>query len=171
MIRLAPGPVFGWQCQRARTPAWPLDAGGSVIHLRAGVHHEAAVGRRRRADGSLQEPVEEHAALSGLPTVEAEHELIEVSLGMPWLHGALVGAEQPALQQGSDPMHRRKARSVGVFASGMTCMRQRPYPLGSNSSTAMAISVLPSPGPAHDDISGIACGPIRWIPHRHTGFT
>ena len=75
---------------------------GLVLLLRAGVHHEAAVGRWRRADGGLQEPVEEHAALPGVSAVEPECELVEVGLHVCGLDGALVRAQQPALEQGRD---------------------------------------------------------------------
>ena len=47
----------------------------------------------------LHEPIEEFASASGFAAVETESELVEVLVQMFVTHSALMGAQQPALQQ------------------------------------------------------------------------
>jgi len=51
------------------------------------------------------EPVEQQPALPGVPPVEPGGELVEVGLQMPRVDRALVGAQQPALEQAGHPVH------------------------------------------------------------------
>jgi len=60
---------------------------------------ELAVGGLVVDGGELEQAVEELAAVAGGAAVEAEHELVEVGVEVSLLDAALVGAEQPALQQ------------------------------------------------------------------------
>jgi hypothetical protein len=57
------------------------------------------------ADGELENPVEDEASAAGGAAVEAEHELVEVALQVRPVDRSLVGAQQPPLGQGGDPMH------------------------------------------------------------------
>jgi len=54
-------------------------------------------------------PEEESPELRPAP-IEAEGELVEVPLQMVRLHGALVGSEQPPLEQAGDAMYPGKER-------------------------------------------------------------
>ena len=56
---------------------------------------------RGGCDCLLEQPVEEHAARTLTPPVEPEGEFLQVLAS----DSAMVGAQQPALQQGSDAMH------------------------------------------------------------------
>ena len=47
----------------------------------------------------LDEPIEEFAAAFGFAAVETEGELVQVVVQMFVAHGALMGAQQPALEQ------------------------------------------------------------------------
>ena len=66
---------------------------------------EAAIGSGRGHHGLLEEPVEQQPALPNVPPVEPEGELVEVGLQMPRVDRALVGAQQPALEQAGHPVH------------------------------------------------------------------
>ena len=68
------------------------------------------------SDCKFQDAVEQHPSASGVPTVEAEHELVEVAWQVGGIHGALVGAKYPALGQGGDPVHSRE-EFTGVFSA------------------------------------------------------
>ena len=57
-------------------------------------------GPGRSGDGLLHETIEQFAAVPRPPTVEPEGELVEVVVEMRVRHGALMGAKQPALEQG-----------------------------------------------------------------------
>src|ERR1035437_563104 len=57
-LRRAPWPVFGWLGEAAGAGAWPLHA-GRFNRLRLRVGHELSVGQRLRADGILQQAVEQ----------------------------------------------------------------------------------------------------------------
>src|ERR1019366_4910309 len=57
-LRRAPWPVFGWLGEAAGAGAWPLHA-GRFSRLRLWVGHELSVGQRLRADGILQQAVEQ----------------------------------------------------------------------------------------------------------------
>ena len=57
-LRRAPWPVFGWLGEAAGAGAWPLHT-GRFSRLRLRVGHELSVGQRWRADGILQQAVEQ----------------------------------------------------------------------------------------------------------------
>src|SRR5665647_3644163 len=57
-LRRAPWPVFGWLGEAAGAGAWPLHA-GRFDRLRLRVGHEFSVGQRLRADGILEQAVEQ----------------------------------------------------------------------------------------------------------------
>src|SRR5712692_8163881 len=63
------------------------------------------VGCRLRRDRLFQEALEELASGSGSSALEAERELVEVVLQMRETDGALVSAEQPALEQRRPTTH------------------------------------------------------------------
>ena len=68
------------------------------------------------SDCKLQHTVEQHSPATGVPEIEAEHELVEVAWQVGGIHGALVGAKYPALGQGGDPVHSRE-EFTGVFSA------------------------------------------------------
>jgi methyl-accepting chemotaxis protein len=57
-LRRAPWPVLGWLGEAAGAGAWPLHA-GRFDRLGLRVRHELSVGQRLRADGILQQAVEQ----------------------------------------------------------------------------------------------------------------
>jgi hypothetical protein len=59
-------------------------------------------------DGELQHPVEDHASAARPTSVEAEDELVEVTLQVRLVDRTLVGAEQPSLGQRGDAMDSGK---------------------------------------------------------------
>jgi len=65
---------------------------------------EILVTHRLMGDSELKHPVEHHPATLRSTTIEAEHELIQVSGQVGMVHCALVRAQQPSLGQGSNPM-------------------------------------------------------------------
>jgi hypothetical protein len=71
-------------------------------------------------DGLLEQAVEEQAAMSRAAVVEAERELRQVVVEVLGADGALVGAEQPALEQRGDPVDTRHDHVRRV-----ACMRDR----------------------------------------------
>ena len=75
----------------------------------AGAAANAGVGLGLVADCVLEEAVEEETDVAGATAVEAERELVEVGVELVSLDGALVGAQQPSLQQGGDAMDGRIA--------------------------------------------------------------
>ena len=85
---------------------WPL-AGDDV-----------AVAHRIVACGEFQQPVEDKPAVPRAPPVEAEHELVQVTLQMRLLDRALVGAQKPPLGQRGDAVHcgQQLARVVAAGA-------------------------------------------------------
>jgi len=56
----------------------------------------------------LSQAIEELAARVGLAAVEAENELVEVVVEVLVGNGSLVGAQQPALEQGDHAMNPRQ---------------------------------------------------------------
>jgi hypothetical protein len=71
----------------------------------AGSFNDRFVGQGIYAYGILEQAEEEQPAPSRAPTVESEAELVEVVVEVLVTDGALVGAEQPALQQGDHQVH------------------------------------------------------------------
>ena len=65
-------------------------------------------------DGLLEQSVEEQAAVVGAATVEAEGVLVEVVVELLRADGALMGAEQPTLQERGDP---RSTRGIATWAA------------------------------------------------------
>src|SRR6266536_638401 len=68
-------------------------------------------------DGLLEQAVEEQAAMSRAAAVEAERELRQVVVQVPGADGALVGAEQPTLEQRGDPVNTRHDDVGGIAAA------------------------------------------------------
>jgi len=64
--------------------------------------------------GLLEESVEEEAAVTRAAAVEAEGELVEVVVELLRADGALVGAEQPALEQRGDAVDAWHGDVAGV---------------------------------------------------------
>ena len=114
--------MWGYPCDRsACSDGPPRSTGGGALQagrmaaglgrrrrhcFGLGVHHEVSVADGPVADGELEDPVEHQAAAAGSATVEAEHELVEVAGQMGGVHRALVGAQQPPLDQRRDPVDR-----------------------------------------------------------------
>jgi hypothetical protein len=69
------------------------------------------------ADGELEHAVEDQAPAAGPAPVEAEAEFVQVALQVLVLDRALMGAQQPALGQGRDPVHPGQ-QLAGVLAAG-----------------------------------------------------
>ena len=69
------------------------------------------------ADGELEYAVEDQAPAAGPAPVEAEAEFVQVALQVLVLDRALVGAQQPALGQGGDPVDPGQ-QLAGVLAAG-----------------------------------------------------
>ena len=81
-------------------PSWRLP----LARRRSGAAEELRQRCGLDLHGLLEEPVEEQAAVIRAATVEAERELVQVVIELLRANGALVGTEQPALQQrGDDP--------------------------------------------------------------------
>src|SRR6266545_2748080 len=70
--------------------------------------------RRLELDSLLEEPVEEQATVVGAAAVEAEGELVEVVVELLRPHRALMGAEQPALQERGDAVDTRHRHVRGI---------------------------------------------------------
>jgi len=88
---------------------------------------EGAVGDGRGLGPLLGKAEEEHPHVARLAPIEAERELVQVRLEVLGLHSAMMGAKEPALQQGDDPVHRgqqaggsRQAASVPNRSSNST---------------------------------------------------
>src|SRR3990172_1041739 len=75
------------------------------------------VGSRLEEYGLFHEPVEELPPVPRRSAVEAECELVEVEIELLSRYRPLMGAKQPALQQGRHPMH-----------PGQECHRRLPAP-------------------------------------------
>ena len=86
---------------------WPSWCGGpDGLFLR--VYHQLAVGDRRGDSSELHQPKEQHAPRSRATPIEPEAELIEVRLDVIGFDCALVGTEQPGLDERGDAMHPGK---------------------------------------------------------------
>ena len=70
--------------------------------------------------GKFQDAVEQHPSAARAPTVEPEHEFVEVAWQVGNIHGSLVGAQYPVLGQRGDPVHGRQqfARILSPSLSG-----------------------------------------------------
>ena len=66
---------------------------------------QGLVGDRIDHDSLLHEAVEQFAAVAGATPVEPESELVQVEFQMVATDGALMGAEDPALDKRGDPMN------------------------------------------------------------------
>ena len=84
---------------------WPwLGRRGGWLRLALGVSDQVPVPHRIVADGEFEYAVEDQPPTAGPAPVEAEAELVQVALQVLVLDRALVGAQQPALGQGGDPV-------------------------------------------------------------------
>ena len=118
--------AFGSRIVLDETMGYPLSSatrGDRPVTMLSGlVVSDVRVGHGR-ADGSLlHQAVEQHAPGPRRASVEPEHELIEVVVHVPWINGAVVGAEQPALQQGRDSVDTGQG---GVRRFGRTQLNAR----------------------------------------------
>ncbi len=85
--------------------ACPWSAGGPsagrcgrrVFRLRVG--DQVAVAHRSVAVGEFEHPVEDHASAAGSAWVEAEDELVDVTLQVRLVDRTLIFAQQPPLDQ------------------------------------------------------------------------
>src|SRR4030066_431811 len=75
------------------------------------------VGSGLEKNSLFHEPVEEFPPVPGRSAVETECELVEVEIELIPRYRPLMGAQQPALQQGRHPMH-----------PGQECHRRLPAP-------------------------------------------
>ena len=84
----------------------------------AGRANQAGVGDRVDSDGLLDEAEKQLATVARGSTVEAEGELVQVVVQVRATDGALMGAEQPPLEQADHAMHARQEgrRPLGVSA-------------------------------------------------------
>src|ERR1700680_567805 len=90
-----------------RASGYPLDSAGPNS-LWLGAHlDQRRISSRRSVDGLLHEPEKQFPAALRSPAVEAECELVKVVWQLPGSHRALVGSEQPALQQRGDSVDAR----------------------------------------------------------------
>ena len=83
----------------------------------SGARDHLAVVERLGHHGLFEQAVEEQAAASRGAAVEAERELVEVGVEVLGADGALVGAQEPALEQLRDSVHGRH-RDVGGVLTG-----------------------------------------------------
>src|SRR5215472_7721440 len=110
--------------QRERNPRFPMHK-----QLRYPQHLVVSEGRLRRtfdqrfvgdrldSDGLLQEAVEELATAARFAPVEPEREFVKVGIQMLNAHAALVGSQQPALEQGDRKMNARHQLRNGFAVS------------------------------------------------------
>jgi hypothetical protein len=91
--------------------------------LRLSADH-LAIGRWRDFDGLLQQAVKQFAARSGSASVKTERELVQVIIQVGGLHGSLMRAQQPALEERGHAMHSRQepARCVLVLLPEQDCL-------------------------------------------------
>ena len=77
------------------------------------------------SDGKFKHSIEDHPPASGSPSIETEHELVEITLQMRVIDPALMGAEVPALGKGGNPVHTGKqcARVVPPGRGGSLAVR------------------------------------------------
>lgn len=73
-----------------------------------GFGDETEVAHWVAADGKLHHPEEDQAGAGGMPAIESENELVEVSLQVCVANRALMGAQQPSLDQGCDAVDPRQ---------------------------------------------------------------
>src|SRR6516225_11775625 len=66
------------------------------------------IGHRRRDGRLLDQPIEQHASRPRGTSVEAEGEFVEVVVDMPGINRAVMGAEQPTLEQSCDTVNARQ---------------------------------------------------------------
>ena len=76
----------------------------------------------------FQEPQKEQPSASGVAAIEAEGEFVEIGIQILCGDRALMGAEQPALEQGGHAMHRRHG-NVGRIPAGREVDGVVPVPL------------------------------------------
>ena len=100
----------------ARRVASPGRRGG-WLRLGLGVGDQVPVPHRIVPDGEFEHAVEDQPPAAGPAPVEAEAELVQVALQVLVLDRALVGAQQPALGQGGDPVDPGQ-QLAGVLPAG-----------------------------------------------------
>ena len=126
----------------------------------AGAAANAGVGLGLVGDCVLEEAVEEQTDVAGSTTVEAERELVEVGVELVCLDGALVGAQQPSLQQGGDAMDGRHRGVRVVVAVGN---RDRPVLVAMQGEDRIDAGGAGADGGARRDVAvceGERCGAV-----------
>ena len=111
----SPGPGRPWALD-ARRVAW-LGRRGGWLRLVLGLGDQVPVPHRIVADGEFEHAVEDQPPAAGPAPVEAEAELVQVALQVLVLDRALMGAQQPALGQGGDPVDPGQ-QLAGVLPAG-----------------------------------------------------
>ena len=76
----------------------------------------------------FHEPQKEQTAASGVAAIEAEGEFVEIGIQILCRDRALMGAEQPAFEQGGHAMYRRHG-NVGRIPAGGDVDGVVPVPL------------------------------------------
>ena len=103
---------------RSMLGGWPwLGRRGGWLRLALGVSNQVPVPHRIVTNGEFEYAVEDQPPTAGPAPVEAEAELVQVALQVLVLDRALVGAQQPALGQGGDPVDPGK-QLAGVLPAG-----------------------------------------------------
>ena len=92
------------------------------------VAREVSVGCRAGYDGLLQESIEQEAGVPRLPAVEAERELVQVSLEVFLSHYSLMCAEPPALEERGHTVNGRHDLGDCIFS----CVNGREVMPGSD---------------------------------------
>src|SRR5450755_2701785 len=111
----SPGPGRPWALDARRVAS--LGRRGGWLRLVLGEGDQVPVPHRIVADGEFEYAVEDQPPAAGSAPVEAEAELVQVALQVHVLDRALVGAQQPALGQGGDPVDPGQ-QLAGVLPAG-----------------------------------------------------
>ena len=87
----------------------------------------------------FQEPQKEQPSASGVAASEAEGEFVEIGIQVRCGDRALMGAEQPALEQGGHAMHRRHGNVGRIRAAMLVAVLAGESPAGGNCSVATVV--------------------------------
>ena len=72
------------------------------------VDANVGIGHRCRDGGLLDQPIEQYASRPRGASVEAEGKFVEIVVHMPGINRAVMGAEQPTLEQSRDTVNARQ---------------------------------------------------------------
>lgn len=84
-----------------------------------------SIGSGSSGHRGLKEPIEQQASLCGVAPVEMKHEFIQVSLEMLGLDTAWIGAVEPPLDQGKQPLNPEQ-QHVGGLPGSPDAVRRMP---------------------------------------------